>query len=117
MNQPGRLTKNICTPAFCTSHQQIARVTNHVKPAAQLKLLLLNSAKLLFIPSFLISQKSTNITAPIGISSIPYNATNPSSFIAIAGNIPAAVATPPANKVTAKRDFFGMIAWKARPDR
>ena len=44
-------------------------------------------------------------------------ATKSSSFMAMAGNMPATVATRPVKNVTLARETLGMIAWKARPAR
>ncbi len=57
------------------------------------------------------------ITAPIGISSRPYRATNPSSCIATPGNIATKVVSSPVPIVTWKRETRGMTAWKASPAR
>lgn len=62
------------------------------------------------MPAWLEKKCSNTITAPKGARINPYSATNPKSFIANAGKIPASVATDPAIIVTQKVETLGMMA-------
>ena len=65
--------------------KQVPSVRNHVRPAAQLKLCAADLRIIALQAEFRISQKSTKITAPIGISTMPYRATKSSNFMAMPG--------------------------------
>ena len=83
-------------------------VRSHARPAAQLNCEPLAAAKLERSPSLGSTQKSTKITAPIGMRIIPQSATKPSSRIVTMGKIAVTLAISPVMSVTLKREDSGM---------
>jgi hypothetical protein len=88
--------------------RHINNVTNHVRPADQLKSNPIFSAKLLVRFIFGNAITSKKITAPIGININPYSATKSSSFITRAGKHAAIDVTNPVKSVTFQRFQFGV---------